>query len=69
MALAEYRKNPKLLIHKPQLAKQLKAASGVLFDEEAPTPTVSIGQIKVMQQFIRQSIERNIEGSESVEGE
>jgi hypothetical protein len=35
-AIDEYRKDPKLLISKPQLARQLKQASGVIGDEYGP---------------------------------
>ena len=45
--LAEYKDQPKLAIHKPQLLKQVKQGAGVLSDDERTAPTfVNIERVR-----------------------
>jgi hypothetical protein len=46
-ALREYKGNPKLAIHKPQLLKQVKQGAGVLGDDEQrPVPIINIKSVQ-----------------------
>jgi hypothetical protein len=46
-ALREYKGNPKLAIHKPQLLKQVKQGAGVLGDDEQRSlPLININAVK-----------------------
>jgi hypothetical protein len=49
-AIEEYRKDPKLLIDKPQLAKQVKQAAGVLLGEDIRQviPLINIEEMRVL---------------------
>jgi len=51
-AIEEYRKDPKLLIDKPQLAKQVKQAAGVLLGEDIRQviPLINIEEMRVLIQ-------------------
>jgi hypothetical protein len=48
-ALAEYDEDPKLMIQKPQLAKQIKQAAGALPQDIPPVqPTININELKMI---------------------
>jgi len=51
-AIEEYRKDPKLLIDKPQLAKQVKQAAGVLLGDDIRQviPLINIEEMRVLIQ-------------------
>ena len=70
LAIQEYRNNPKLLIDKPQLAKQVKQAAGVL-DDDVPQPsTIKIESIQILMAELhkKESGHAQIE-DEVIEGE
>ena len=60
LAVKEYLKDPKLLIDKPALAKQIKQSAGVLADEGDPgvVPLVNIN-FEVIQAMVADSLKRD----------
>jgi hypothetical protein len=49
LALAEYAADPKLILSKPQILKQIKAGAGILSDEQQGSPQpVNINRIQII---------------------
>ena len=68
-AIQEYRKDPKLLIDKPQLAKSIKQSAGVLGEEHPQAQTINVGSINVLMQNMHKMAEKEFGESEVIEGE
>jgi len=68
-AVKIYKDDPEKLLKYPQLARQIKAVSGLLNDEVKPTPTINIGQMNVLQGMIGDDLDQTIKEGEIVDAE
>jgi len=69
-AVKMYKNDPEMLIKYPQLARQIKAVSGLLDDRPKPQATVNVQQMQIIQQLIGDDLNAAIaRDSEPVDGE
>lgn len=66
LGIAEYRENPRLIVEKPGLLRQLKQVSGVIEDESVAPRFVSIENLQIIQNYIH---EQQSVSSQQVEAE